>query len=26
MGMRYDPTGEAPGLNTLIDELVKKAA
>jgi MoxR-like ATPase len=26
MGMRYDPTGEAPGLNRLIDELVKKAA
>lgn len=26
MGMRYDPTGEAPGLNHLIDELVKKAA
>ena len=26
MGMRYDPTGEAPGLNTLIDELVRKAA
>ena len=26
MGMRYDPTGEAPGLNTLIDDLVKKAA
>jgi MoxR-like ATPase len=26
MGMRYDPTGEAPGLNSLIDDLVKKAA
>ena len=26
MGMRYDPTGEAPGLNRLIDDLVKKAA
>ncbi len=26
MGMRYDPTGEAPGLNLLIDDLVKKAA
>lgn len=26
MGMRYDPTGEAPGLNKLIDELVRKAA
>ena len=22
MGMRYDPTGEAPGLNSLIDDLV----
>ena len=26
MGMRYDPTGEAPGLNSLIDDLVRKAA
>ena len=26
MGMRYDPTGEAPGLNRLIEDLVKKAA
>jgi len=26
MGMRYDPTGEAPGLNNLIEDLVKKAA
>lgn len=26
MGMRYDPTGEAPGLTRLIDDLVKKAA
>lgn len=26
MGMRYDPTGEAPGLNSLIEDLVKKAA
>lgn len=26
MGMRYDPTGEAPGLTHLIDELVRKAA
>jgi len=26
MGMRYDPTGEAPGLNSLIDDLVNKAA
>ncbi len=26
MGMRYDPTGEAPGLTHLIDDLVRKAA
>ena len=26
MGMRYDPTGEAPGLTHLIDDLVNKAA
>ncbi len=26
MGMRYDPTGEAPDLDTLIETLVKKAA
>ncbi|MEO0550119.1 MAG: MoxR family ATPase [Pseudomonadota bacterium] len=26
MGLRYDPTGEAPGLGDLIDDLVKKAA
>jgi MoxR-like ATPase len=26
MGMRYDPTGEAPNLDTLIGDLVKKAA
>ncbi len=26
MGLRYDPTGEAPGLDTLIETLVKKAA
>jgi len=26
MGLRYDPTGEAPSLNALIDDLVKKAA
>ena len=26
MGLRYDPTGEAPGLGRLIDDLVKKAA
>ncbi|WOR13828.1 MoxR family ATPase [Hyphomonas sp. FCG-A18] len=26
MGLRYDPTGEAPDLETLIGDLVKKAA
>ncbi len=26
MGLRYDPTGEAPDLETLIDSLIKKAA
>ncbi len=26
MGLRYDPTGEAPDLDTLIEDLVKKAA
>lgn len=26
MGLRYDPSGEAPNLETLIDDLVKKAA
>ena len=26
MGMRYDPTGEAPNLDALIGDLVKKAA
>ena len=26
MGLRYDPTGEAPGLEALIDDLVKRAA